>query len=298
MRSTLADPAGDVPVKVNRQLSIDSVTLPVLVTVFAFLVLFWTPMVTLMRDWWSDPEAGHGLLLGPLSIWLAWKRGRAPDAHPQAALGLSILGFAIVMRYASGLAAELFTMRVSLMLAAAGLIVFYYGYRQILHWWLPVLLLGLSIPLPSVILGSLALPLQLQASRFGAAMLEWRHVPVSLSGNVIQLPSRSLFVTEACSGLRSLTALLALGTLMGGLWLRTPALRVLLVLIAIPVAMLLNGLRIFLTGFFVYYVSPALGDGIMHYTEGWALFAVAFLFVGFACWTLASLESVWRERRQ
>jgi EpsI family protein len=32
-----------------------------------------------------------------------------------------------------------------------------------------------------------------------------RHVPVRLAGNVIQLPGRTLFVTEACSGLRSLT---------------------------------------------------------------------------------------------
>src|SRR5690349_14219129 len=159
MRSTLADPAGDVPVRVNRHQLAGSISLPLLVTVFAFLVLFWTPITTLMRDWWSDPEAGHGLLLGPVSIWLAWKRGLAPDSRPQPRLGLAILAFAILMRYASGLAAELFTMRVSLMLAAAGLIIFYLGFRQILHWWLPVLLLALSIPLPSVVLSSLALPL-------------------------------------------------------------------------------------------------------------------------------------------
>jgi exosortase len=188
-------------------------------------------------------------------------------------------------------------MRCSLFLAIGGLIVYRYGFRQILHWWLPTLLLGLSIPLPSVVLGTLALPLQLQASRFGAAMLEWRHVPVMLSGNVIHLPSRSLFVTEACSGLRSLTSLLALGILMGGLWLKSPWLRVFLVAVAIPVAILLNGLRIFLTGFLVYYISPKLGDGLMHYTEGWAMFAVAFVLVGLLCWALSAMESLRRASR-
>lgn len=295
--TTLASPARDASVKTNRHQNSGSITLPLLVTAFAFVILYWTPITTLLRDWWSDPEAGHGLLLGPLSVWLAWKRGRAASTKPQPWFGLAVIGFAILMRYGSGLAAELFTMRVSLLLALAGIVIFYRGFRQILHWWLPTILLCLSVPLPSVVLSSLALPLQLQASRFGAALLEWRHVPVRLSGNVIQLPSRSLFVTEACSGLRSLTALLALGTLMGGLWLRLPVSRVVLVLIAIPVAMVLNGLRIFLTGFFVYYVSPALGDGIMHYTEGWAMFVVAFVFVGLACWVLASLESIWAGRR-
>ena len=43
----------------------------------------------------------------------------------------------------------------------------------------------------------------------GAALLEWRNIPVELNGNVIQVPGRQLFVTEACSGLRSLTALVS-----------------------------------------------------------------------------------------
>ena len=46
---------------------------PLIVGGFAFLWLFWEPITTLGRDWWNDPEAGHGLLLGPLSVYLAFK---------------------------------------------------------------------------------------------------------------------------------------------------------------------------------------------------------------------------------
>jgi exosortase len=146
------------------------------------------------------------------------------------------------------------------------------------------------VPLPVVVLGSLALPLQLRASQWGAFLLALRHVPVRLAGNVIQLPGRSLFVTEACSGLRSLTALIALGLLVGGIWLRSGWSRAILVFVAIPVAMVLNAFRVFLTGFLVFYVDPRLAEGFMHYSEGWVIFVVAFAILGAGALVLDLLE--------
>ena len=263
---------------------------PVFIAGLAFLVCFWRPIVTLGQDWWSNPDAGHGLLLFPVSVWLAWKSGVIPEPKAQRALGLALLISAVLLRYLSGLAAELFTMRASLIGAAMGLIVYLYGVRQLVRWWLPTLLIILSVPLPAVVLGSIALPLQLMASRWGAALLEFRHVPVRLAGNVIQLPGQTLFVTEACSGLRSLTSLIALGLLVAGLWLRRPWLRLLLVLLAIPVAMLLNAVRVFVTGFLVFYVDPKLAQGVMHLTEGWVIFVVAFAILGAIAFVLTSIE--------
>jgi exosortase len=267
---------------------------PFVVTAIAFGILFWAPFTTLLRDWWSDPEAGHGLLLGPIALILAWKRGIIPNASGQRALGIALLIPAVLMRYVSGLAAELFTMRGSMLLALVALVVYLYGLRQIVHWWLPFTLIALSVPIPAVVMGSLALPLQFKASQMGAALLEARNVPVTLAGNVLYLPGRALFVTEACSGLRSLTSLLALGVLIAGLWLRSPYARVLIMLASIPIAMLLNGVRVFLTGFLVYYVNPALADGFMHYTEGWVIFVVAFGLLGALAWGVLKVEQLFK----
>ncbi len=263
---------------------------PLLVGGLAFLVCFGEPLALLVRDWWSDPDSGHGLLLFPVSVWLAWKRKLVAEPRPQEHVGLAMLVGAILLRYLSGLAAELFTMRMSMLGAVMGLLVYAYGFRQLVHWWLPLTLTVLSVPIPDVLLGALALPLQFKASAWGAAMLEARHVPVRLAGNVLYLPGRSLFVTEACSGLRSLTALLALGVLVGGLWLRSPWSRGILVLSSIPVAMVLNAVRVFLTGFLVYYVNPALADGFMHLSEGWVIFVIALAFLGGLTWLLGKLE--------
>jgi exosortase len=212
----------------------------------------------------------------PLAVVLAWRKGLHPDVKGSAATGLTILSLAVAMRYLSALAADPFLSRASMFLALAALVIYAWGFRQLLHWWLPVALVALSVPLPDAVIGSLALPLQLKASSLGASLLSWRGLPVELDGNVIRLPGHDLFVTEACSGLRSLTALLSIGVLLGGVLLRHPASRVALVLLAIPVAVIVNGVRVFVTGFLVAFVDPSLAEGFTHMTEGWLLFLVSF----------------------
>jgi exosortase len=249
--------------------------IPAAMTALAFAWLFAQPFTTLVRDWWSQPEAGHGLLLAPCAVWLAWRSGIRKDAAPNPALGIAILIVAIAVRCASGLAAELFTMRGSMILALVGITVYHFGFRQVLRWWLPFTLAALSVPLPELVTQALAMPLQFRASKMGAALLRMRNVPVLLTGNVIRLPGHELFVTEACSGLRSLTALISVAVLMSAMLLQTIVGRTLLVLVAIPIAIVVNGFRVFMTGFLVYFVSPELGKGFMHVTEGWLLFLVS-----------------------
>ena len=245
-------------------------------TALAFAVLFAQPFANTVSTWWNDPEAGHGLLLVPVAFVLAWRRGLDPAGRADHTLGLSVLGVAVLVRYVSALAADPFLSRVTMFLALAALVIYAWGLRQVVAWWLPAALLALSVPLPEVVLGSIALPLQLKASSLGAALLSWRGLPVQLDGNVIRLPGHDLFVTEACSGLRSLTALLSIGVLLGGVLLRHPVSRIAIIALAIPVAIVVNGVRVFVTGFLVAFVDPSLADGFTHITEGWLLFLVAF----------------------
>ena len=264
--------------------------LPIALATAAFVVLFAQPTQLLIRDWWTDSEAGHGLLLAPLALWLVWRDQPRKPYAPNTALGTTLLVAAVLLRYLAGTAAELFTLRFSMVLALGGLTVFWFGEAQLRRWWLPFTLMTLAFQLPTLVTNAITLPLQFKASALGAALLDWRHVPVRLSGNVIQLPGRQLFVTEACSGIRSLVALLSLGVLIGGLWLRSPVGRLAVVALAVPIAIAVNAVRVFLTGFLVYFVNPALGEGFMHLTEGWLLFLVAFSILAIAAWAVGAAE--------
>jgi exosortase len=274
--------------------------LPLAITAVLFTALYAKPAYLLVRDWtnFDNPDSGTGLLLAPLAFWFAFQTGLLRDARkPALALAITFLLASIGLRYVSDLAAELFTMRVSMLLGAAGVILWFFGLRQLLAWWLPFVLLGLAIPLPELVIAKLTAPLQLVASRIGASLIEWRHIPVLLNGNVIRIPGHDLFVAEACSGLRSLTALVNLGVLLGAMLLAKPWSRVTLLLLAVPLAILINGFRIFLTAFLVYFVSAEAGSGFMHTTEGWLMFVIAFASLGAVAAVLLFLEGKLSRQR-
>jgi exosortase len=260
---------------------------PHLVAALGFLVVFREPMVRVGRSWLTNPDFGHGLLLAPVIAYLVWQRGLAPGARAQPVLGLSLLVLSVLLRYLSQVGRLSFVDVWTMMAALVALTIFWFGVRQLLHWWLPVLLLLLCLPFNT---GSVLLPLQLLASRLGAGLFAWDQVPVVVSGNIIHLPGRDLFVTEACSGLRSITSLLALGVLMGGLYMRSPWSRLSIVLLAVPVAVVINAFRVFLTGFLILFVDPRWADGFLHATEGWLMFVMAFSILGVIAWVITTIE--------
>src|ERR1019366_9457449 len=141
--------------------------------------------------------------------------------HANVRAGIAILVGAVLLRIVGAIAAEFFTQRFSIWLALFGIVVFAWGWQQARHWWLPIILLLLAIPLPALLINAFAIPLQFRASSLGTALIKWRHIPVRTAGNVIEIPNATLFVAEACSGLRSLSALVALSIMLGGMYLRT-----------------------------------------------------------------------------
>lgn len=234
--------------------------------------------VALVRQWSTDENYSHGFIVLPLALWFAWQRRDALRALPlrPTMVGLLIIAGGLAMLTVGVLGAELFLSRLSFVVLLAGTIAFVAGLPHVRVLALPLVFLLLMIPLPAIIFNSVAFPLQLLASRAGATALDWGGVPVLREGNMLILASTKLEVAEACSGIRSLVSLVTLAVVLGQLSLRWRSTRVLLVLAAVPVAIVANAMRVAGTGFAAHFWSPEAAEGFFHAFSGWIVFAVAF----------------------
>jgi len=113
-------------------------------------------------------------------------------------------------------------------------------------------------------------------------------VPVLRDGNILTLPAITLEVNDACSGIRSLMALLSVAALVGYFSDVPPWQRVLLTCAALPIAIVLNGVRIAATGLAASRFGPVAASGAIHATSGWIVFMLALAAVWLLEKTLGS----------
>jgi exosortase len=162
----------------------------------------------------------------------------------------------------------------------AGLIVYFTGWRRLWAVVFPVVFLLFMIPLPAVIYNQIVFPLQLLASRFATSCLETLNLfPVLREGNLLILDRYTLEVVDACSGIRSLTSLVALAMGYGYLAERRLGIRIFLVLAMVPVAIVSNGIRVVITALLVNYFGISAAEGFMHSFSGWAIFLVSVMLL-------------------
>ena len=136
------------------------------------------------------------------------------------------------------------------------------------------------IPIPAIIFNQITFPLQLLASKVASTTLPWMGVPVLREGNVIILPAMALEVADACSGIRSLMSLATLAIIYGYLMERKIAIRVLLALASIPIAVAANSLRIVGTGLLVQYWDPGQSaQASFTNSPGWLMFVVSLVML-------------------
>lgn len=244
----------------------------------SFGLLYRDVLVKLVHDWLHDDNYSHGVLIVPIALYFAWERRERLLAAPAkpSMLGLLVVVGSILLLMAGTLGAELFLSRVSIIGIVAGTVLFVLGWEHLRILLLPIAFLVLMIPIPAIIFNQIAFPLQLLASRFGEATLRALSIPVLREGNVITLATTQLEVAEACSGIRSLISLLTLGIVYGYFMTPSVAVRTVLALATIPVAILANGLRVAGTGIAAHYYGPSAAEGFFHTFSGWLVFVVSF----------------------
>ncbi|MGA8027581.1 MAG: exosortase/archaeosortase family protein [Bryobacteraceae bacterium] len=266
-----------VPVARPTQAPPARVSWPPIAWFGALLILCYAPILYRMGvQWATDEDMGHGFFVPLLAGFIAWQRRDALLATPRRpnGWGLFLVLFAACEATAATLGAELFTARLAFVIALFGVILYLGGKEWIKILLFPLLLLLFMIPIPQIIYARLTLSLQMLASRLGELLIGWMGIPVLRTGNLLELPSQTLDIADACSGIRSLLSLSFLSLIYAYFTDRRIWMRWALLIATVPIAIAANGIRVAVTGW-LSERNTKLAQGAYHEMEGYLVFVVA-----------------------
>jgi exosortase len=274
-----------------------SLWLVAILLVAVLTLLYWGILRDMSVQWRDDDNYNHGFLIPVFSGFLLWRerhRLRALEASGRW-VGLLVLLGGIAILLLGDIGAENFLMRSSLLVILAGLVLFLAGRVMLRATLFPLCYLLFMIPLPAILLYAVTFPLQRVAAEQAAWVLDLLGVPVLLDGNVIHLSQITLGVTEACSGIRSLIALLAGAVAWAYLMLPVGWLSVVFVVSAIPITIIANSVRVVATGLIGQWFGVEYASGFFHEFAGWVVYLFAFTCL-MGVYSLVQLVNRWRRR--
>ena len=243
------------------------------------------------REWMSNPNYSHGILVPAVSgwfIWRMWPELKNSVVKPTnvgfilLVAGILCLGFGLAIR-------EFFTTRCSLIIILMGLVHVFFGTRVLRLLALPLIFLFFMVPLPATVYDMLTLPLKSLVSALATSGMKVCGIPVLREGNIIMLPNISLEVVEACSGMRSLVSLMALGTAYAFIFLQGTWQKAVLIAATVPIAVLTNVSRVFITGVLARQFGAGVAEGFFHDFAGFMVFFVAMILTAATGGLLAML---------
>lgn len=262
-------------------------SLPIVLGAFSLIVGGLGTLVPLARFWEARTEHSDRLLILLGSGWLAWNARPRLQFSSGNWLFLPLILFGgVAMAPAWYLYAQvasrvilLWWLTAAWISMAAGAILLAGGWSSLRLLAFPLLFVFLALPIPE----RFELPLQERLKRVTTDLAEMglRASGFTVHRNQFELhlPSGGLEVVEACSGVRSVTALLAIAVFvahMRGFGL----LRGLLMLgMAFPVIAAVNALRIILTGWIQETAGPQYVQGTPHEILGIAMVLVGLCMV-------------------
>ncbi len=249
--------------------------------VAAALGLYAPVVAGLPKEWSEFPSLSHGFAVPLISAYLLWRQRHVLAQAPfqGSAIGLPIILVALGMLVMGSLTGEPFVARLSLPLVLFGTVLFLGGPHIARHAWVGIAYLVFMIPLPYLTLKALTYHSRLFDAGVTATVLGWFGVPVLRDGVMLHLANMTLEVADDCSSIPAIAALLALGAAYSQMQPRPTWIRATLTLVAAPLGLLSNIIRITVTALGVHYIGPIAIQNVVHHFGGTTVFLLTVVLL-------------------
>lgn len=234
----------------------------------------------LMKPFASDTWDRVIVLAGCIWCWLQLRpKLHSLPSSPLPWLGLPLLSLGValvpVVWYCYGQIGArpvmIWLFYLTALLSLLGLILTQFGLKHALALKFVFAFALIALPIPGRINYPLQQLLQGMTTTLAYHGLSLAGIDVVRQGFVLKLPQGDLGVVEACSGIRSLTSLLAISAFITFVNNFRPVRGFTLMVLSIPVIVVVNGLRVLLTGILQEYVSRDWAMGWRHEVVGYAM---------------------------
>lgn len=251
-----------------------------------FLWSYAPTLRSLWQIWQSEPDYSHGILVVPIAASFLWfRRFERPEIVARLSWpAILLLAGTALLRFFGRRWNFEFLDCWSLIAWTSGAI-WLTGGKAMLHWCLPSIgFLFFMMPLPFRIEQSMSMPLQTVATHASCWMLQSLGQCALAEGNTILLGSERLEIEQACAGLRVLFGSLAMAVAYAVLAPHSWWERALIILCAIPVALLANVARIVSTGLAKQHAPGGWVANWSHDFGGHLMTAVAVVLFAVITW--------------
>src|SRR5579884_444603 len=265
---------------------------PVLFVSACFSWAFASTLTDLAHVWRTNDQYSHGFLVPGFALVLLWLRRDKLDRaslRPGLVLGSVLLALGLGLRLAGVYWYFLWLDTLAIVPCVAGLFWLLGGWTACRWAWPAILYLIFMIPLPYRLSTALSAPLQGLATTVSTFIMQTIGLPALSEGNVIVLNEARLNVIEACSGLRMLVVFIALSAAMALLTRRPLVDKLILLVSAVPIAVVSNILRITATGILHETTSSETANAFFHDLGGWLMMPLGLLLLALEVKVLSHL---------
>ncbi|NPV45569.1 MAG: exosortase/archaeosortase family protein [Armatimonadetes bacterium] len=241
-------------------------------------VAYFQPLKWMIMRWPLEPYSGGGMLIPPLSAYIIWLKKDHLRSLPidGSNWGLLVLALAAALYFLGSWTGINYPYALSFLVMVWGMVLLLLGRAFARELAFPIAFLVFMLPLSSA-LDPFIFSMRLLATRMAAWLPIALGLPTTVNGTEILVRDYRLMVDMPCSGIRSVVALMAGGALFAYFAQVSTWRKAIIFLSSLPLAVLINTLRIDITLLMGKTFGPQAASGLYHEWAGVVVFVFGLI---------------------